>query len=71
MLCRLELLAFVFVALLLLNLAVNSTLATKPAVFLSLKPFRRFLFVFPRRIISTLAIGAGQRNQFTHESALK
>ena len=70
MLCRLELLASVLVALL-LSLAVNGMLATKAAILFSLKSFRRFLLIFPCRIIPTLAIDARQCNHVTHEAVLK
>jgi len=52
-----------------LRFFVGRVLAAKPAVFGKLQLVRRRSLVFGRRVVTTLAFGAGKRDEHSHGSS--
>jgi hypothetical protein len=48
---------------------MGRVLAAKPAVFGKLQLVRRRSLVFGRRVVTTLAFGAGKRDEHSHGSS--
>jgi hypothetical protein len=55
----------------LLRLFVRRVLPAEPAELAHLEPFRRFLLVLGRAVVTTLALGAGHRNDVSHNCLLE
>src|SRR4051812_31385735 len=50
----------------LLRLFMRRMLPAEPAELAHFEPFRRFLLVLRRAVVTTLALGAGHRNDVSH-----
>jgi hypothetical protein len=50
---------------------MRRVLLTETAVFLEFQPLRLGLFVFGRRIVASLALGAGERDYIPHDVTLR
>src|SRR3954470_22504460 len=58
-------------AIVLLAFFVRRVLPAEPAELAHLEPFRRLLLVLRRAVVTTLALGAGHRNDVSHSCLLE